>query len=927
MTTGSHAVQAPPAAAGIGVASGLGTGATLAEQAITHALYGMALAGLDGRLVYVNPAFLDMWGYMDAAQVLGRPLTAFWVEPQAAAAMIETLHRQGVGSGELEAVRDDGGRFVAELRAGLIRDAAGRPTHLVAAFIDVTERHRVQAALRHSQETYARAEAIAHIGSWDWDIVSGELRWSDEIYRIFGQTPQAFGATYQAFLDTIHPADRQRVINAVNASVADARVPYSIEHRIVRPDGEVRVVHEQGKVYRDEAGRPVRMIGTVQDITECLVTQARYQSVVAALAEGVIVVDGTGRISECNAAAEQILGLTADQMRGRTCMDPDWQAIREDGRPFPVGEHPISVALRTGHPAQDVVMGVTHPRLGLRWISINARPIHGLGDDRITGAVASFQDITERKRVEAELQRHRADLEKRVIERTAALVESENRLQQAQAMAHLGHWSVNLQSGELVWSDEIFRIFGHAPQSFLPTEAAFFAAVHPDDREKVSAAVQAAFANDTVYQIDHRIVRPDGSMRWVHEEAMTEKDAEGRPLRLIGTVQDITERKLAEEALRQAKEEAERASRAKSEFLSRMSHELRTPMNAILGFAQVLQMQPLAQAEQDFVREIRQAGEHLLELIDELLDLSRIEAGRLAVAIETVDLNRVLDQALQLVQPLIQERGLSLACTSPPGLWLLADATRLRQVLVNLLSNAAKYNRAGGRIAVDCEVMGAERLRLRIRDTGPGIPPHRLSRLFEPFERLGAETSEVPGTGIGLALSRQLMQLMGGTLGVESELGRGSTFWLELPLSEPPPSAADPHLGGPAGHTQGKMRLLYVEDNNANFRVVAAMLRQHPHLTLLGASNGEHALELVRRHPPDAILMDIHLPGMDGYAVLAALRADPATRAIPVYALSADAMPMDVERGLQAGFRAYLTKPIRYEALMQALGDLIGRGA
>ncbi|MGQ9683945.1 MAG: PAS domain-containing protein, partial [Anaerolineae bacterium] len=832
---------------------------TALEQAITHALNGMAITDLDGRLLYVNPAFLQMWGYEDEAQVLGRLGHEFWQDPQAAAAVIETLHRHGSWSGELAAVRADGSGFIAELRTYLTRDDTGRPMHLVGSFVDVTERHLEHAALERSQETFARAEAIAHIGSWDWDIVGGGLHWSDENYRIFGQTPQAFGATYQAFLDTIHPADRQRVIDAVDASVADARIPYGIEHRIVRPDGEVRVVHEQGQVYRDESGRPVRMIGTVQDITERLTTEARYRSVVAALAEGVIVLDGNGRIIDCNAASEKILGLTADEIRARSSTDAQWNILHEDGGPCPVEEYPINRTFRTGQAVQDVVMGVIHPRLGLRWLSINARPIHVLGTDHSLGVVASFQDITERRRVEAELLSHREDLEKRVRERTAALVESESRLRQAQAIAHLGHWSVNLQTSELNWSDEIYRIFGHVPDAFAPNADAFYAAVHPDDRQKVREAVAAAFANDTVYQIDHRIVLPNGSVRWVHEEAVTEKDAQGRRLRMTGTVQDITERKLAEEALRQAKEEAERASRAKSEFLSRMSHELRTPMNAILGFAQVLQMQPLAPQQQEFVREIRQAGEHLLELIDELLDLSRIEAGKLAVAIESVELNRILDQALPLVQPLIQARHLSYVCRCPQGLWLRADATRLRQVLVNLLNNAAKYNREGGQITVDCVPREGGRLRLRVSDTGPGISPERLTQLFRPFERLGAEASGVVGTGIGLALSRQLMLLMGGEIGVESETGRGSSFWLELPLSGSLPPADEVGTDDATGQTRGKMRLLYVEDNPANFRVVAAMLGQFPHVTLLRASSGEQALELVRAQHPDGLLLDINL--------------------------------------------------------------------
>lgn len=891
-------------------------------QAVDHALNAMAIASPDGRLVYVNPAFLRLWGYTDEDQVLGRDAITFWMDPAAAVRVVDALHRQGEWTGELEARNALGEPFWVELRGVLIRDAAGQPLHLVGSFIDVTARRRAEEALRRSLETYARAEAIAHIGSWDWDIVSGELTWSDEIYRIFGLTPQSFGATYQAFLDTLHPDDRPRVVAAVNASVADAEVPYNIQHRIVRPDGEIRVVHEQGRVYRDAAGRPLRMIGTVHDITERIATEARYQSMVAALAEGIVVQDTEGRIIECNAAAEQILGLTADQIRGRTSMDPDWQAVHEDGSPFRGEAHPITIALCTGRPVQEVVMGVRHPRRGLRWISVNARPIHALGSDRITGAVASFQDITERRQAEAELQRHREDLERLVAERSAALVESEALLRKAQAMAHLGHWTSNMQTGELVWSDEIYRIFGQAPQSFTPTQAAFYAAVHPDDLEKVRRAVDEAFANDTVYQIDHRIVLPDGSVRWVHEEAMTEKDAEGRPWRLTGTVQDITERKLTEQALERAKEAAEAASRAKSEFLARMSHELRTPMNAILGFAQVLQLQPMTGEQQEFVREIRQAGEHLLELINELLDLSRIEAGKLAVAIETVALRPILDQALKLVEPQLAARGLSYTCTCATDCWLLADATRLRQVLTNLLSNAVKYNRPGGQITVACAPVADDRLRVRVSDTGPGIPHDKQALLFKPFERLGAEKGGVEGTGIGLALSRQLIGLMGGELGVESEPGRGATFWLELP-SAPVPSTPAAAGQCASGTTAGKARLLYVEDNPANFRVVEAMLRQHPHWTLIGASSGEHTLELVRRHRPDAILMDIHLPGMDGYAVLAALQADPQTRDIPVIALSADALPIDVERGLQAGFRDYLTKPVGAEALMAALSGVL----
>jgi signal transduction histidine kinase/CheY-like chemotaxis protein len=374
---------------------------------------------------------------------------------------------------------------------------------------------------------------------------------------------------------------------------------------------------------------------------------------------------------------------------------------------------------------------------------------------------------------------------------------------------------------------------------------------------------------------------------------------------------------VANRELSDAVAEAVRASQAKSEFLSRMSHELRTPMNAILGFSQVLEIEPLSAEQQSFVREIHQAGEHLLELIDDLLDLSRIESGRMAIAVEAVALGGAVEQAVQLVKPLLQQRELTLIDECAKDVIVLADATRLKQVLVNLLSNAAKYNSQGGSVRVDSRLLDGNRIRLSVTDKGAGIAPEKIGKLFKPFERLGAELTAVEGTGIGLAISKRLVELMGGTIGVDSAPGQGSTFWIELPLAQ---AAAD---SAAAPSAADKFKVLYVEDNAANLKVVEAMLRRQPNLTLLAASNGEYGLELAQRYLPQVILLDIHLPGMDGYAVLKELQSRPETRDIPVIALSADAMPLDVERGLGAGFRHYLTKPIIIAELVATIGQIV----
>jgi CheY-like chemotaxis protein len=288
------------------------------------------------------------------------------------------------------------------------------------------------------------------------------------------------------------------------------------------------------------------------------------------------------------------------------------------------------------------------------------------------------------------------------------------------------------------------------------------------------------------------------------------------------------------------------------------------------------------------------------------------------MVIGPVGLAAIVGSALQMTRGLLDQHRISVVNKCAEEVVVLADTTRLRQILVNLLSNAAKYNREGGSVRIDCQPREADLMRVSVTDTGPGIAPEHLPNLFKPFERLGAETTAVEGAGIGLALSQKLAELMGTTLGVATSLGQGSTFWLDIPRAEAATvSAAAAEALASVG--QSRTRVLYVEDNPANLKVVEAMFRHHPDLLLFSAVSGEAGLELARRYLPDVILLDIHLPGMDGYAVLQALQEDPDTRAIPVIALSADAMPIDVERGLAAGFREYLTKPIQLRELMLAV--------
>ena len=451
------------------------------------------------------------------------------------------------------------------------------------------------------------------------------------------------------------------------------------------------------------------------------------------------------------------------------------------------------------------------------------------------------------------------------------------------------------------------------------------------DAERAEAGIKRVLKETKLTNYELTARARDGKETVVSYNATTFYDRDRTLQGVFAAARDITERKILDQALQGAKLAAEKANLAKSDFLSNMSHELRSPLNAILGFAQLMEAgtPPPTAAQGQSIDQILQAGWYLLELINEILDLALIESGKLSLSPEPISLAEVLSDCRGMIEPLALKSGIGLTFPRFDGTpFVKADRTRVKQVVINLLSNAIKYNRAGGTVEVICAMNATERTRISVRDTGNGLPPEKLSQLFQPFNRLGQESGSEEGTGIGLVVSKRLVELMGGDIGAESTVGVGSVFWIELHSTHAPrlvAAATELMVVFPARpHTDPPTRtLLCVEDNPANLLLVEKLLERRPDIRLLVAKDGVRGIEMARAARPDVILMDINLPGISGLIALGILAEDPETASIPVIALSANAMPDDIEKGLAAGFFRYLTKPIKVNKFMNTLDSAL----
>ena len=620
---------------------------------------------------------------------------------------------------------------------------------------------------------------------------------------------------------------------------------------------------------------------------------------------GYLTLTREGMIAEVNLTGASLLGMERTKLRNRrfdgfvTASDKDrWNS------------HYLNVFRRVGRKVCELVIQRAdgtffHAQLDCQRTKY---------DDASMMRIA-LTDITER--IQAAEQLRKADISLRLMLESV----TDCAIIMLDTTGHVENWNIAAQ-----------RINGYAEAEIIGQHFSRFYPLECIARGEPKQALDAVIAGGRIEAEGWRL-RKDGSTFWANVVITTMRDAGGNLCGFVKLTRDFTERRHLEQMLTEknaelerTRAEAEKANLAKSDFISSMSHELRTPLNAILGFTQLLEnaLPPPTEIQAIRFQQILKAGWYLLELINEILDLAVIESGKLTLSPEPLSLEKVMLECQAMIEPQAQKCDIRLTFpTFDIPYFVRADRVRLKQVLINLLSNAIKYNCEHGAVEVKYSVTDSGHIRISIKDSGVGLSPEKQAQLFQPFNRLGQESGGVEGTGIGLVVTKRLVDLMEGTIGVKSIVGEGSEFWIELMQASMPQLAAEiipsAEISSKAHGSSGQRILLYVEDNPANLMLVEQIVEGLPRLNMMSARDGNHGVALARAHLPDVILMDINLPGISGIEAMNILRKDPATKHIPIIALSANAMLRDIEKGLEAGFFRYLTKPIKINEFVNAL--------
>jgi PAS domain S-box-containing protein len=871
------------------------------------AVDGIAMIDRNFQIVESNFAAANMLGIAPNKGASVAAMAA--IHPDDVAAVGEAAKRLFTGD-EIVTVRyraqhADGHWVKIESRGRGLAHPHGPTTMAVITARDITKDAEDEEALAASLETTraifdAAADGIVMINR-EFQVVESNLTSGS----LFGTT--AGDRSGQASLDVIHPDDLGLVFEAGERMFTSGEV-VTARYRLTRPDGQTAVIESRGRSLYNPLGPPQLAVFIARDMTESVNAEEALaasvettRAVLAAAPDSIIMIDADLNILDASPSTLQTFGITPADRLGASALNivipEDRERVEGELRRFiqEKGREPFRIRFCAQH--QD---GHT--------LTIEARGLV-LSDEsgRASRAVIISRDISDAVAAEAAL----ADS----VALTFAILEAapdsittiDNRLR-----------VINSSPGSE-------RLFGISRADRKGHDVRFI--VHPDDRFEYVAALERLFLPDTDDTITMRFRAHHSDGRWmrIQTRARLLRNVDGQVPRAVMISRDVTEEFAAQEAMRNAKEEAEQSNLAKSEFMSRMSHELRTPLNSVLGFSQILQMELDSPDQQELVDHIFKSGSHLLELINEVLDISRVESGHISVSIESVSINDVVDECVRIMTPQASEAGIDLIDHVAKDTQVLADQQRLTQVLLNLVSNAVKFNSEHGTVTIGSETRDG-RVRLNVVDTGPGIEPEMVERLFTAFERLDADARGIQGTGLGLAHSKSLIEVIGGSVGVESVPGKGSTFWIDLPATDVPRlSAPTPRVRAVATEPAlPDATVLYIEDNVSNIHLIERLLSNRTTVHLVTSLQGGMGIELAQQLKPALILLDVHLPDLHGFDVLQRLREDPRTKDIPVVVLSADATDWQTTRFLEGGANDYLTKPFDLHRLLEMLDEYLG---
>jgi len=874
-------------------------------------------------LTYISPQIEQLTGYTPEERLANR--NGNWI------ALIHPDDRDQVRA-EDERTDETGEPFRMEYRqqakdgryawireeSVLVRDEAGEPLYWQGFLFDITERRRVEDALRESEERYRTLVEHTPVITYTETVAdsSATSYVIPQVERMLGYTAEELDET-DPFWIAMHPEDREGVL-AEDERTNETGEPFEVEYRVLHKDGRVVWVRDEAILVSTDEDGTQHWQGVIYDITERKEAEEELQyreewfrSLVQNSSDVIVVIEADGTIKYQSPAAKMVLGLDTEDLVGASL----FEAV--EFQPQDLANMQFALADLLSRPGESISLEASVMHGDGSWRVLEVVATNLLEDPAVNGIVGNYRDVTRRNEAQEKLR------------------ENEERYRLVARATNETIWDSDLLTDRQVWNGAVETMFGYPARQ--ETDSAWWEDhVHPDDRERVVSRIDAVLeTGGEMWSEEYRFRRADGTYATVVDRAYVMRDENGEPVRLVGSMMDVTERKERTTQLEEATKAADTANRAKSEFLANMSHEIRTPMNGVIGMTELLMDTGLTREQSDYARTLRKSGESLLLIINDILDISKIEAGSVRLEKISFDLRTELEETLYALAERAQDKGLELTGFVEPGVptALKGDSFRLRQVLTNLIGNAVKFTEEGEvglRVELEEEAKDAVLVRFEITDTGIGMTGEQQRKLFEAFTQADTSTTRrYGGTGLGLTISKQLVELMGGEVWVESAPGEGSTFSFTASLEKQPVAAqtAQNHRPDLRG-----LRVLVVDDNDTNRRILDKQVTSWGMRDGLTGDAFEalRMLEEARRSgiPYDVAILDMHMPGMDGIELAKRIKEAPELSQIRLVLLTSMGWRSDDPRAESAGLDAYLTKPVRqselYDCLLTVMGSPVG---